>query len=379
MKFEIDRDVLADAIAWTARSVPQRRMAAEILSGVRISAAADGDVEFAAFDREVSAKVNVPADVQEPGIVLVSGKLLSNIAKLLPNKPVVFELSGSKVQIICDKSVFTLLTMPVDEYPNLPTFPERSGVIDAPEFVNAASQVAIAAGRDEQFPLLTGIRFEVDGDNITMFATDRYRLAKRNIKWKPESQDYSTAALIKAKTITDIAKTLGTDSAELELSLTTEDGPKLVGFSGSGKQATSQLIDGDYKLPIHSLFPDESPISAVVATQTLIDAVKRVSLVAESSAPIILSFTEGQVELSAGRGDDAQASEVIPAELTGEDISIAFNPQYLLDGLSILGTDFVRLSMTHPIKPVDFTGQDSLDGDNDESYRYLLVPIRVAI
>ena len=140
---------------------------------------------------------------------------------------------------------------------------------------------------------------------------------------------------------------------------------------------TSLLVDGDYP-PVRRLFPEESPIHAVVPTAALIEAAKRVSLVAERNTPIRLAFSEGQVVLDAGQGDDAQASEALEASLTGEDITVAFNPQYLLDGLGALGSPFVRMAFTHPNKPVEFTGQGSLEGQDDRSYRYLLVPIRFA-
>ncbi len=116
----------------------------------------------------------------------------------------------------------------------------------------------------------------------------------------------------------------------------------------------------------------------MVSTGALIEAARRVALVAERNTPIRLAFSDGQVVLDAGQGDDAQASEALEASLTGEDITVAFNPQYLLDGLGALSTEYVRLAFTHPNKPVEFTGQTSLDADDDRSYRYLLVPIRFA-
>ena len=154
-------------------------------------------------------------------------------------------------------------------------------------------------------------------------------------------------------------------------------GELLAGFEAGGRHTTSLLVDGDYPA-VRRLFPDETPIHAVVATQALIDAAKRVSLVAERNTPIRLAFSEGQVVLDAGQGDDAQASEAIEAALTGEDITVAFNPAFLLDGLGALDTAFVRLSFTHPNKPVEFTGQGSIDGEDERDYRYLLVPIRFA-
>ena len=154
-------------------------------------------------------------------------------------------------------------------------------------------------------------------------------------------------------------------------------GVDLVGFEAGGRRTTSLLVDGDYPA-VRRLFPDETPIHAVIDRGGFIEAAKRVSLVAERNTPIRLSFSEGQVLLDAGQGDDAQASEVLEASLVGDDISVAFNPQYLLDGLGAIDTPFVRLSFTHPNKPVEFTGQREAAGDDLRDYRYLLVPIRFA-
>jgi len=376
MKFVVDQDALANAVAWVARALPLRPPA-PVLAGVRIDARPDGTVEFAAFDYEVSGRITLSAEVDVPGTVLVSGKLLNEIAKALPDKPVTVELDGSKVKITCDKAKFTLPTMPTDEYPALPPLPTIRGTIDRNDFEKAVSQVAIAASRDETVPLLTSIRMEIDNDKMTLLSTDRYRLAVKQFEWEPATPEYASAALVKAKIMTDAAKSLATGNDKIEFALENDGGAELVGFTAGGRQSTSQLIDGEYP-PVMRLFPEETPIHAVIATQALIDAVGRVALVAERNAPIKLNFSEGQVELEAGQGDDAEATEVLPAELVGEEITVAFNPQYLIEGLKSQDAPFVRLSFTHPTKPVVFSGQDSLAGDTDESYRYLLVPIRFA-
>jgi DNA polymerase-3 subunit beta len=218
------------------------------------------------------------------------------------------------------------------------------------------------------------VRVEIEGERITLLSTDRYRLALRELTWTPATPGFSAVALIRARTLNDVAKSLGSGGL-VNVGLSTGQGLDLVGFEAGGRQTTSQLVEGDYPA-VRRLFPDSTPIHAVVATAPLIEAAKRVSLVAERNTPIRLSFSDGQVVLDAGHGDDAQASEALEAVLVGEDIAVAFNPQFLLDGLGALGTDFVRLSFTHPNKPVEFTGQGSLDGEDDSAYRYLLVPIR---
>ncbi|WP_125775001.1 DNA polymerase III subunit beta [Antribacter gilvus] len=376
MKFTVERDVLAEAVTWTARTLPTRPPA-PVLAGVRMEADASGILNLASFDYETSARSEVPAEVAEPGTVLVSGRLLAEISRALPNKPVDVTLEGSKVVLTCGTSRFTLLTMPVDEYPTLPSMPDLSGTVPGEVLAAAIAQVTVAASRDDTLPLLTGVRVEIDGEKITLLATDRYRLALRELTWTPTSPGFSSVALIRARTLNDVARSLGASGGPVNIGLSTGAGMDLVGFEAGGRRTTSQLVDGDYP-PVRRLFADSSPIHAVVASAPLIDAVKRVSLVAERNTSIRLSFTEGQVVLDAGAGDDAQASEALEAVLKGEDISLAFNPQFLLDGLGALNTDFVRLSFSHPKKPVEFTGQDSLDGEDDSSYRYLVVPIRFA-
>ncbi|WP_163274814.1 DNA polymerase III subunit beta [Cellulomonas iranensis] len=375
MRFRVDRDVLADAVTWTARSLPTRPPV-PVLAGVRIEADATGTIQLSSFDYEVSARAQLPADVSEPGTVLVSGRLLAEISRALPAKPVDVVLDGTKVQVTCGASRFTLLTMPVEDYPNLPAMPPVTGTVDGDELTHAVAQVSVAASRDDTLPLLTGVRVEIDGERVTLLATDRYRLALREMTWKPASPDVEAVALVRARTLSDAAKSLG-GSGSVEVSLSSGGGVDLIGFEAGGRQTTSLLVDGDYP-PVRRLFPDETPIHAIVNRQALAEAAKRVALVAERNTPIRLTFSEGQVVLDAGQGDDAQASEALEATLVGDDISVAFNPHFLADGLGALDTTFVRMSFTHPNKPVEFTGQESLESDDRKDYRYLLVPIRFA-
>lgn len=375
MRFRVERDVLAEAVTWTARSLPTRPPV-PVLAGVRIEADETGVVQLSSFDYEVSARSEIAADVAEKGTVLVSGRLLAEISRALPAKPVDVVLEGTKVSVTCGASRFSLLTMPVEDYPALPAMPDVIGTVAGDVLTEAVSQVTVAASRDDTLPLLTGVRMEIEGEKITLLATDRYRLALRELTWRPAGTDISTVALVRARTLSDAARSLG-GSDEVTLALATGAGVDLIGFEAGGRHTTSLLVDGDYPA-VRRLFPDETPIHAVVPLAALTEAAKRVSLVAERNTPIRLAFSEGQVVLDAGQGDDAQASEALEAALTGEDITVAFNPQFLLDGLGALATDFVRMSFTHPNKPVEFTGQGSLEGDDDSSYRYLLVPIRFA-
>lgn len=373
MKFTVDRDVLADAVAWTSRAVPARPPV-PVLAGVRIDADAAGTVRLASFDYEVSARGEFAADVEQAGEVLVSGRLLREIANALPHKPVDFTLEGSKVSVTCGASRFTLATMPVDQYPALPELPEHSGTIDGSQLQQAVSQVSSAASRDETLPILTGVRMEIEGSHISLLATDRYRLALRELSWKPSKSDISSVALVRAKTLTDTAKALG--AGDVTVALSSGQGVDLIGFEAGGLVTTSLLMDGDYP-QVRRLFPDDTPVKAVVKTTELIEATRRVSLVAERNSAVRLAFAEGEVTLDAGQTDDAQASEALECTLDGDAITVAFNPQYLLDGLGALGTEYVQLGFTQETKPVEFVGLAEPGGDLASEFRYLLVPIRI--
>ncbi len=374
MKFSVERDVLNDAVAWTARAVPHRPPV-PVLAGVLIEADSAGTVKLSSFDYEVSARGEFAADVEDSGSVLVSGRLLREISNALPHKLVKFELEGSKVSVTCGASRFSLATMPVDQYPALPNMPDSSGTVDGGELLSAAQQVQSAASRDETLPILTGVRMEIEGERISLLATDRYRLALRELTWKPGTPDISAIALVRAKTLTDTAKALG--SGEVQLALSSGQGVDLIGFSAGGLVTTSLLMDGEYP-QVRRLFPDTSAITAVVSTTELIEATRRVALVAERNAAVRLAFSEGEVVLDAGHSDDAQASEAIEATVEGGEITVAFNPTFLLDGLSALGAPYVRLGFTQDTKPVDFVGLDKPGGTIASEFRYLLVPIRIA-
>ncbi|KAD4059718.1 DNA polymerase III subunit beta [Arthrobacter yangruifuii] len=371
MKFRVERDVLAEAVTWTARSLSPRPPV-PVLSGLLIKAE-NGSLSIASFDYEISARLQIPADVSEEGTILVSGRLLAEICRSLPSAPVEVETDGAKVTLTCRNSRFNLATMPEAEYPELPALPEVSGVVDGDAFAQAVSQVIIAASRDDTLPILTGVRMEIEDDLITFLATDRYRLALRELSWKPATPGISTSALVKAKTLNEVAKTLG-GAGDLNIALS--DDSELIGFESGGRRTTSLLVDGDYP-KIRSLFPENTPIHATVETHALVEAVRRVSLVAERNTPVRLAFTDGQLTLDAGTGEDAQASEALEAALVGDDITVAFNPHYLSEGLSAFPSKYVRFSFTTPPKPAVISAQEELTGDDQADYRYLLMPVRL--
>jgi DNA polymerase III subunit beta len=199
----------------------------------------------------------------------------------------------------------------------------------------------------------------------------------RELTWNPEATDASHVALVPARTLSDTAKALGA-AGSVEIALgSSAGGDGLIGFEAGQRRATTRLLDGEYP-KVTSIFPSSVDTESVIETAALVEAVKRVSLVAERNTPVRLKFTEGQVAIEAGTGDDAQASEAVEATLTGPDIEIAFNPQFLLDGLGAVGTAYSRLSFTQSSRPAVLSGQAEQDGEADSSYRYVLMPVRFA-
>jgi DNA polymerase-3 subunit beta len=375
VKIQVERDVLAEAVAWTARALPARP-AVPVLAGIRLQAA--GDLTLSSFDYDVSAQATVPVAVEEDGDLLVSGRLLAEITRSLPARPVEISSDGARATLTCGSATFTLLTMPSEDYPSLPAMPPAAGSIGSDAFASAVSQSATAAGRDDTLPALTGVRIEIDGETLTLVSTDRYRLAVRELRWTPARPDMAAAVLVPARALAETARAL-TAGAEVSIALALpgeegSGGEGMIGFEGAGRRTTTRLLGGDFPR-YQSLLPSQVNSVAELATGPLAEAVKRVALVAERNTAVRLSFSPGQLVLEAGTGDEAQAVEVIEASFEGDDIQIAFNPQYLLDGLTALDSDVARIAFTESGKPALITGKPAPDEQPD--YRYLLMPIRL--
>lgn len=378
MRFRIDRDTFADAVAWTARSLPNRP-SVPVLAGLLIETAGDG-LTLSGFDYETSTRATLPAEVADDGRALVSGRLLAEIVKSLPAKPVDVTLEGTKVRVTCGSARFSLQTMPVEEYPQLPEMPTASGTIKADAFATAVAQASAAAGRDEMLPLLTGVRLELEGSTISLMATDRFRASLREITWFPEASGASAHALVPAKVLGETARSLVAGTDVTIAVATAEHGDGLIGFEGTvgngTRRTTTRLLEGDFPR-VRQLFQAKAETVAHVSTGELIDAVKRVALVAERNTPVRLTFSDGTLLLEAGSGDEAQASESIGATIEGDDISIGFNPSYLLEGLSVMSEPVVHLSFTQHTKPAALSGVKEVGDDPDGAFRYLIMPVRL--
>src|SRR4051794_24174678 len=276
VKFRVDRDVFADAVAWAARSLPVRP-STPVLSGLLIEASDEGLV-LSTFDYETSARATLSAEVADEGKALVSGRLLADIVRSLPAKPVELTLEGARASLTCGSARFSLQTLPVEDYPTPPDMPTAAGTVKSDVFAHAVSQAVTAAGRDDMLPVLTGVRLEIDGSTISLLATDRFRLSIRELEWNPSTPDETLAALVPAKVLGDTARSL-TSGTEVTIALATSgSGEGIIGFEGAAaggtRRTTTRLLDGEFP-KVRSLFPNEHLTVARVDKQALIESGRR--------------------------------------------------------------------------------------------------------
>ncbi|WP_411108452.1 DNA polymerase III subunit beta [Streptomyces sp. c-19] len=369
MEFRIDSGVLTDAVAWAARVLPARSPM-PVLGGLLLEAA-DGRLRVSGLDHEASARVEVEADTDVEGRALVLGRRLLDICKVLPRGRTELAVEGARLSVTSGDARFGLSLLPLDDYPAPPGLPEVRGLVDGDAFAAAVGQVAVAAGRDDSLPVLTGIRLALDGTTMTLAATDRYRYAVRTLEWKPEadapaSQDADV--VVPARRLTEIARSLaGTGPARLAL-----DGGS-IGFESAGLRTTTRLLDG--RLPRHDkLFALGEHALAATDLAPLTEAVKRVAVVAEGDSPVQLTFTPTALHLQAGYEDDV-ASQRLPAAFTGtgadpDTLTVAFNPGYLLDALTTLDAPKVHFHLLGP-------GQRALLTDGPSAaHRHLLMSVK---
>ncbi|WP_420176350.1 DNA polymerase III subunit beta [Luteococcus sp. OSA5] len=384
MKIRLERDVMAEAVAWAARSLPSRP-SVPILAGLLLKTTDEG-ITMSSFDYETSAQINVAADVLESGEALVSGRLLADIARSLPNKPVELTSDESRMELVCGSARFTLQTLPVNDYPSLPEMPAATGMVESEDFAKAVSQVVVAAGRDELLPVFTGVRVEIEGETLSLLATDRYRMALKELTWQPSNSQASGAALVPAKVLSETAKSMGAGE-NITMSLSNASaGDGLIGFEGEGhggtRQITTRLLDGEFPKVRH-LMNVQAAVSVRVNTAELISAVKRVALVAERNTPLRMMIGDGHVALEAATGDQAQASEAIEAVVEnhgGGELALTaagFNPHYLSDALNAVDTPYVHFAFTAPGKPCLVTGLSDLDSDPLPDYKHVIMLMRL--
>jgi DNA polymerase-3 subunit beta len=322
---------------------------------------------LACFDYQVAALGEIPVEPRGrsggAGRVLVSGRLLAEITRSLPPAPVELRAEPGRVVLRCAGTRFTLATLPIEDYPRLPDPPPRAGVVGSDVLAAAVGQVVTAAARDDSVPLLAAVRVELRGDTLALSCSDRYRVAVRELPWRPERPDETAVALVPVRTLATAARWL-TGTAEVTITLAAG----LIGFAGAGRQTIGRLLD---QRPVDYVarLPRDFTGAAEVATVALLAAVRRMVLVAARHTPVTLTFQDDRLVLEAATGEEAQAVEELPARLSGPEVTLRLNPYFLLDGVSGVDTDTVWLRFTSA-GPVLLSGK-SID------YQYLLMPIRL--
>ncbi|WP_438354798.1 DNA polymerase III subunit beta [Microbacterium sp. CJ88] len=379
MKFHVNRDVFSEAVSFVVKLLPQRNPQ-PILAGVLIEATESG-LSLSAFDYEASARTTIEATVDDPGTILVHGRLLSEIASRLPNAPIQIEVDDDGgILLSCGSARFTLASMPVQEYPAIPEVSGESGLVPAEDFATAIAQVAFAASRDDVTPVLTGVQLEVTGTALSLVATDRYRVALREIPWDggaAASDDATTTALVPARTLQEVGKTFA-HGGDISIAFSGAGDREIIAFTAGNKTVTSLLIKGNFP-PVRRLFPEVTEHHAVINTADFVEAVRRVALVLDRSAPLRFTFTTDSVSMDASGTEQARATESVDANLVGDDVTLGLNPQYLLESLSAVRSEFVRITFTssenaNKLSPVLVTPQTSVDKGGAESFKYLLQP-----
>jgi DNA polymerase-3 subunit beta len=418
MKFRVEHDALADAVGWVARALPTRPVV-PVLSGLRLEAG-DGGLSLSCFDYELSATARISADVGEPGTALVPGRLLAEIVRSLPGQPAEFTTGSDAVLLTCGSAEFELVALPLAEYPPQPPALPLAGTVDGGDLATAISQVLPAASRDDTLPMLTGVCFDIDGATMTLAATDRYRLAVRELEWTPARPGLRAAALVPARTLADAARSMGpgtavklaftpagTDGASPDAKGGPEPAEGMISFESAGRRLATRLIAGEF-IRYQARFPASYGCRADVPAASFIEAVRRVSLVADRASPVRLTFGGGMVTIEAATEGRARAVEKVTASFHGDQPVISFNPHYLLDGLTaaaaagpprepapageqpaggakgrpVPGPATIRLDFTSPAKPALISraepesGPPAASGESGSPFRYLVVPLR---
>jgi DNA polymerase-3 subunit beta len=371
MKFQADREVFSDAISFVVRLVSPKPQLPQ-LSGVMIVAEGN-QVTLSIFDYEVSAKVTFAAAVDMPGKVLVQARLLSEIVSKLPGESISLQMQETRLQVISGPSKFALSAMSTSDYPEIPAMPEPTGKVSASDFAHSVAQVAIAASREEVTPVLTSVMVSASSSELTLVATDRFRVAVKTLPWQGAATEKEL--LIPARVLQEIAKTFSSQG-DLEIAFGSGD-KEVVGFSAGNKSVSSATIKGKYPAVL-GLFPENLDNHAVIATHDLLDATKRVALVVDREKPLRYSFTSSELVLESIGSDVAEATEQVPCSLSGDEVVVSLRPQFLSDALSGIADANVKISFTvnpnNPNKPGPVLISAASAKSEKTDFKYLLQP-----
>src|ERR671937_3199501 len=359
MKFRCDRDALSEALQTVQRGV-STRPGIPALTGVLLEADEAGTLTLTTTDLEVSARLTIEVQVHEAGVALVPARLLADTVKSLAEAPVDLETDQSQAHLRCAAYEGALRLLPADDFPALQ---EPSGTrisLDPGAFAEAVGQVARAASRDEARPVLTGVLLEVSREGVVLVATDSYRLAGRDLV---ATADGEARAIVPERALSEAGRAAADQKSEVEART---DGSQ-ISFRVGSLTLTSRLIEGEFP-NYRQLLPESYESRLTISRQQLLEAVRRVGLLARDTSPVRMEFNALGVKLSSSSPDLGQAVETVEARYEGEDLTAAFNPQYLIDGLTAATGESVRIDIRDGLKP------GVVRGDGDE-LTYLVMPV----
>lgn len=384
MRATVPQSELAEAVGFAARALPGRP-GVPALAAIALHAGTDG-LRCSAFDQETAASARAAAEIEDPGATLVPGRLLADIVARLPREPITLTLDGPRLRLRGGGVRFALATLPAGERPAVPPAPPAAGRVDTAALAAALTQVAVATGRDETLPVLTTISLHADATRLRLAATDRFRIAVRDLPWTSATGPSSDATagppdraghppgpaalavLAPARPLLALVRALRAPVATLAAS----DG--LLGVRTDDREVLLRLVDAP-RLDYLSRFPTTFLACADLPTRALAEAVRRVALVAAPTAPVRLNLSPGLVSVEADTAEQAEAAEALPTGYRGEPVGAAYTPRYLTDVLSVIDTDRVLLHLTGPDSPTLITGPD---GPAAAGLRYLVAPRRPA-
>lgn len=359
MRIRAERDDLADVLARAGRAVGTRSPL-PILQGV-LCEVQGGTLRVTGTDTEITIRTALEVEALAEGRTVVPAKLAAEAVRKLPAGAVSVSAADGEVEITGNGPRFLLRELNVDDFPKLPDQAETSATkVDGGAFTAALAQVGVGASTDEARPTLTGVLFEGEGEDLRLVATDSYRLAVRDVPGVPGT----APTLVPYRALRELHRTIGDEEMQLHL------GERDASFSSPRGRLTVRIIESTFP-NYRQLLPESYPNRLVVKKDALLEAVGRASLVAEDHIPVRLSLHTGGVELSVSRQEVGEETEHLEGEYSGEEITIAFNTRYLTDGVSAIATEDVVIDTSDPLKP------GLLSGAGDDSFRYLLMPVRL--
>ena len=362
MKLRCERDVLAEALATAGRAVASRGTL-PVLAGVRLELAGDR-LTITGSDLELTVTVELTVAGLADGVAVVPSRLVNDIVKALEPGAVELETNDDEARIASGRSEFQVRTLPAAEFPRVPTVEGDEVRFDAGELVAALRQVLPAASGDDNRPILTGVLLAAEGDGLRLVATDSYRLAVRDL---PGVSVLSSgkSVLVPSRALSELSRSLG-DGGELTLRL----GERDASFATDHVVLTTRLIEGDYP-NYQGLIPQHQPNLLTVNREALAEALRRVKLLARDATPVRLLMSADGLELKAVTQDVGEGSESLDATYVGEELTVAFNPDYLLAGVEAAIGDEITLATLDSLKPA------VVRSPSTQGYLYLLMPVRV--